>query len=353
MPPSMLAERLVGVGHLGELSRLLSVFSEPRRTALGKRELIELANRTAGAGYRYPNPVAALDLALMLGLVRQRGHFISLTNIGRSFLGEPRSNPTDLDLPQGKLLLALLLDDDTVTHNVASLLRVFRQGVDGRLQARSALLSSDKIQQDTAKLLQQLGALEYRDELFLLTSEFESILPPGLIESAKLSEETLWKRLEAQRQRAKMAEELVVSQEVQRLTELGRRDLAELVFRVSTVDAAAGYDIASFEIDDSPRYIEVKSSTGTRIRFWWSIGERQRAQELRDRYWIYFVPMAHALPHILSPTMLIQNPISHILSGALVEAPSTYVVVDNLQMPVDPDMKFFGSARTIHWLSHR
>lgn len=158
---------------------------------------------------------------------------------------------------------------------------------------------------------------------------FESVLPRYLLEITALTEEALWERLEAQRLRAREAEELVVVEERKRLARLGRSDLAELVVRISAEDVSAGYDIESFEQDGLPRLIEVKSSVGRAIRFEWSIREREMASENRGRYWIYFVPLANVLQKRSLPIWMLRNPIALLRSGKLTEIPSSYVVLAN------------------------
>lgn len=56
---------------------------------------------------------------------------------------------------------------------------------------------------------------------------------------------------------------LVLESERRRLERAGRADLAEKVVHVSVVEGdAAGYDIHSYNLDESPRYLEVKTTRG-------------------------------------------------------------------------------------------
>ena len=57
----------------------------------------------------------------------------------------------------------------------------------------------------------------------------------------------------------KMAEEYVLKTEIAHLENLGLRQLAEKVTRVSLVDDGLGFDILSFESDGTEKHIEVKS----------------------------------------------------------------------------------------------
>ena len=59
-------------------------------------------------------------------------------------------------------------------------------------------------------------------------------------------------------------EKLVLEMERQALIAGGRPDLAERIVHVSVVEGdAAGYDIRSYELDEKPRLIEVKTTRGT------------------------------------------------------------------------------------------
>lgn len=95
-------------------------------------------------------------------------------------------------------------------------------------------------------------------------------------------------------EKSEHAEDLIAEDEVKRLRELGRKDLADLVEVVGTYDATMGFDILSFEgrnsvPDRHDRFIEVKSSEADRLRFFLTFNEMRKARKLRERYFIHFV----------------------------------------------------------------
>lgn len=98
--------------------------------------------------------------------------------------------------------------------------------------------------------------------------------------------------LEARRakQLGDRGEKIVVDLERKRLESLGRPDLAEMVKRISLESDAAGYDILSYEVDDSPRYIEVKATSGWvgDANFFYTANELRIARE-HANYFIYMV----------------------------------------------------------------
>jgi Domain of unknown function (DUF3883) len=96
-------------------------------------------------------------------------------------------------------------------------------------------------------------------------------------------------------------EQIVLLLERRRLTQAGKRALANKVERVSEKDDRLGYDIISFEEDGAHRYIEVKATSGINLGggFFLSNTERQKAATLSN-YHIYFVFLAlTANPRVL------------------------------------------------------
>ena len=82
-------------------------------------------------------------------------------------------------------------------------------------------------------------------------------------------------------------ERLVIETEMERLTKLGRPDLA---LRVDKVLDGRGFDVVSFEPDETERHIEVKSTTGSENEpFYMSANERAFFESDGDQYFIYRV----------------------------------------------------------------
>lgn len=83
---------------------------------------------------------------------------------------------------------------------------------------------------------------------------------------------------------------LVMAHEQKRLRDAGRNDLAARVEHVALSDSAAGYDILSFELDGSEKFIEVKTTTGpASTSFYISENEVNVSRELQERFWLYRV----------------------------------------------------------------
>ena len=326
MENSGLLSLLVETGNVAELNRLLSAYVRRPQRRLGPVELIELANNTAGADYRYPNPEGALRVAVSTGLVRKTGRAISLTDVGELFLDAKDLQRLDLSASQSAILLGLLLDDSEVATVALRLFREFGRGSTADLQVISNPSEWEPPLQALALIFQQLGVLRHKSGVLIVDSALGSFLPRQMFLQTSIDEETLWRRLAAQRLRARDAEEYVRREEQRRLARAGRNDLSQLVIRVSASDVAAGYDIRSFNIDDSARYIEVKSSIGKTLQFEWSVSERAFAAQNRGSYWIYFVPLAGSLKARTLPVWMLTNPLTLIRQRRLWETPSSYLV---------------------------
>ena len=84
---------------------------------------------------------------------------------------------------------------------------------------------------------------------------------------------------------------LVLKYEKERLIDLGRPDLADKVIHASkTIGDGCGYDILSFNDDESERFIEVKTTKGGKTtEFYLSSNELEYSKVQQDSYYLYRV----------------------------------------------------------------
>jgi hypothetical protein len=145
----------------------------------------------------------------------------------------------------------------------------------------------------TIHLLCALGVLDEIDGVLRVKPEHVAVVRELRAERHATTQEELDQALQSERNLGAKAEEAVVEFERYRLRTLKRHVEAEIVVRISQLDVGAGYDIRSFDGEQASinhdRFIEVKASMGKELRFFWSINERRVAEQLGDRYWIYFV----------------------------------------------------------------
>lgn len=129
-----------------------------------------------------------------------------------------------------------------------------------------------------------------------------------------ISEQLLQEILEAERIAGKEAEEYVEQFEKRRLK---RHKNLEGIQIISSLDVGAGYDIISYETEESTttdRFIEVKSYIGSKPQFYWSRNEIAVAQRMGDSYYIYLVNRSNLDKQHYSP-IIIKNPSKAILSS--------------------------------------
>ena len=303
---------------IGAVNLVLSCLSDgPRETEATLRALLMRSGVSGGL----VNPYDSLELAIQLSLVEETSGENRLTALGQELLAAASWPPYNrFNEHQGRRMLDVLIHRSEFAISLAKLIRKMRRRPDGALELvpGSVTLPLDELQ--CLHALQSVRAVRYSSGVLVMdVSVYQSIM--GVLGiSAALTEEELLVILELQRIRAVEAENYVMALEVNRLTEGGRIDLAGLIERVATRDVSAGYDIRSFELDGSDRYIEVKSSTGTDIRFFLSSNEWRFLAEHDTDAWIYFVPRVHELPSPSRPVVAIPGPAKWIKANATVEA---------------------------------
>jgi hypothetical protein len=193
----------------------------------------------------------------------------------------------------------------------------------------------------TVHLLRVLGVLVETQGKLSVSPAYVASVSQLLADRHGMTQGKLEQALQANRKFSAQAEEAVVEYERKRLRALGRDAESELVRRISQLDVGAGYDIQSFDGDkplfDYDRFIEVKASQGTELRFFWSVNERRVAEEKGESYWIYFIGGFQQNQGDQIEPIMIQNPVSRIsqLSQVSTEV-ATYVVTQCDELPLRP-----------------
>src|SRR3989338_4674845 len=189
-------ELIEGMGHIGEVTRMLQVFLTTGTRTLSEKEIAVITNQTAGQTSRYPRPRAALRFSKQMGLVRYTKNWYHLSPLGIQYIQSGKS--AEATLYQNKLLLGLLLDNPDMRVRISD----FFANAHGtpRIQVLKVSLTTASLK-NTARLLQQVGCIEYRDGSFHLVRVFENTVDNLICNRAVLNEQDLWKRLEAQRLR--------------------------------------------------------------------------------------------------------------------------------------------------------
>jgi Domain of unknown function (DUF3883) len=113
---------------------------------------------------------------------------------------------------------------------------------------------------------------------------------PGLIYLNNPIKTNYLEREQQNSRLGELGEELVLEYERWQLKKLGRDNLAKQVTWVSKDNDRAGYDILSWKVDGSQKYIEVKTTKlGKETPFFFSKGELLFSQRSADDYHLYRV----------------------------------------------------------------
>lgn len=115
----------------------------------------------------------------------------------------------------------------------------------------------------------------------------------------KITPEEFVKIKRAMEDNGELGEKVVLASERKRLRKSHRADLADSVRWISAESVGEGYDILSYEIDGTERYIEVKTSIGNSKTFDLSDNEWRTACRLGDKYYICRVTQVRSLPKIM------------------------------------------------------
>lgn len=127
----------------------------------------------------------------------------------------------------------------------------------------------------------------------------------------QLSLEQLKKKLEDNELAGEKAEQFVLEYEKKRLGQ----PLCEKVRCISEIDVTAGYDIVSFDSNQSlepDRFVEVKAASSA--GFYWSRNEYEIAKLKGDAYYLYLVDLGRINQQDYSP-QIIQNPAVNVMEA--------------------------------------
>ena len=159
---------------------------------------------------------------------------------------------------------------------------------------------------------------------FYVAPEFEGIIAKQCcFKRRTMSLERLKKQIEDNEVAGENAELFVLTFEQKRLG----YPLNEQVRRISEIDVSAGYDIVSFESEESnepDRFIEVKALSGK--GFYWSNNECEVAKLKGGSYYLYLVELSQVEKPSYSP-IIIKDPYVNIMNSEdwLVEPQSYFV----------------------------
>ncbi len=281
---------------LPEVARILSVWMQRGFVAATEDELCYWARQTAAKTARFPDPrIGLLGLRKLAAVVAQGDDQLSLAPGLRAVLESGHAALEQLSREVGQFLFQQMFSLDEFRGPLERCLSfvIVREGT-GTVEWDQVPVVDQRnrgwIWLQHLQLAQHLGETIVVDEAVIpFATETFAVSRP-------LSQAELDQRMAAQRERSRLAEELIVAMEQARLRNAGFPDLASGVIRVSDDDVTAGYDILSFETTGDRRHVEVKSSAGPRVWFIWTKNEYEVSFHLENSYWIAWVSWAARLP---------------------------------------------------------
>ena len=172
-------------------------------------------------------------------------------------------------------------------------------------------------------LMLRLGILE-REQAFqshwkisdLATASFEEEMVENLqipMDGSSLTPDQLKNKLALNEVQGQLAEEWVLKYELSRLA---NHPLRKHISQVSTINVAAGYDIASFADESSTafdHFLEVKSFAND-LHFYWSSNEIATARALGEKYCLVLVDRSRINQEGYTPRKIV-DPYTHYFEG--------------------------------------
>lgn len=312
---------LESIRSAGELNRLLIAIQglqgangRARRDRVGQA----LADQTFQAGPAQLDLL--LDLALHFRLVHVRDTEVSITPTGLTFLGQNEDEQYEITEGQRDLLVqSILFGRNQLSAQFELILPDFAFSAPGGRYETSNAADSGRLRALEIRLFCSAiglivdgeGGIRFLDPVFnTLVARRIRIYRQAGWDGTEPTDEDL--------ERATHAEELVYADERRRLDDAGFPELVRRVQHVAAYNAAAGFDVQSFEGEGSrpenpDRFIEVKASRRTQVHFVLTGNELRKARELRAQYRIVFLG-GHELGRTLEhcQVTVISDPIDHI-----------------------------------------
>lgn len=238
----------------------------------------------------------AKDFCEEVGLLESKNSKVRLSSIGDEYLSlgnrdakgyilEPNQKQKDF-LSRRVFLTAPTLD------LTSKILYLFHRDQDGGLRLSKEEVSALE-DQNLLQLLLQLEILIENKDAIQLAPQYADLLEPYISGNLMVITPEKFKQSEVEKEElSKIAEEFVLQSERKRLKSMGAIEQSKKVDHIALRNVAAGYDIVSFNDQDSnthDRFIEVKAGKSRPIRFFFSRNEFETAKRLKGKYSIYYV----------------------------------------------------------------
>ena len=245
----------------------------------------------------------AVEAFSFLGVIEHNSRSIVSTGIIQNSSNENKLKESICKRCIDVLLKEGLLDIDRISFNEVNMLFSLHKNA---FSFDSAIFRN---------MLITLGYLTLKNGVYCIIPADLQDFARRIVERRKtITIEQLRKNLEREQQIGDVGEEFVANLERSRLSP----EKAGMVMRISQVDVAAGYDIASVQGDNSTgidRFIEVKTYIGKK-HFHWSANEISVARLRRELYHLCLVDYNRVNERDYVPEF-IQNPFENVYESSL------------------------------------
>jgi len=335
--------KLPDSNELRELNRILIAVAEltDQDQGCSVNSVITLCSSFTLGG-RPADHAKTLRLSSYTGLLSVEQRTVRLTHLGREFLSGNPDFLYEITETQKIFLAEQLIFNRPWESRARDLLLSFSPNYSKITYELSLIENPLPVRYNsTIHLLRALKVLVEADGKLIVTPRYVAHVNQLLTDRRRMSEKLLDQALQANQKLGMQAEEAVVEYERKRLRTLGHNAEAELVRRISQLDIGAGYDIESFDGDkpffDYDRFIEVKASRKSELRFFWSANERRAAKEKGNKYWIYFVGRFKQSKSDEIIPIMIQNPVKRLsqISQLSVDV-ATYIITQCNDLSLNP-----------------
>ncbi|MHB8602020.1 MAG: protein NO VEIN domain-containing protein [Nitrosotalea sp.] len=306
---------------LREINRLIIVVGQMAINGKAKRKDVVEQCKNIVLGGHIPDHDATIKFCIDMSIIEESNGILSLSPFGNHLLRLNHDNNYDLNKEQEHVLITQCFFRG---YFLAKTIDVLKQLIpDNKLQ--TFVFSSDDESQIQCEppflaLLKQISLIQERDQTLVLNPAYAEHASILLSTRRKMTLEELEEKLELDKIIGRIAEQVVLRYEKQRLSENNAPVESELVQIISNTNVDAGYDMESFDgktLDlQYDRFIEVKGSTQKETDFFWSANEIDVANQKKAKYWIYFVSGINVNLGTANENIeMIPNPVLEVFEG--------------------------------------
>lgn len=312
------------INNLKEINRVLLAIKqrESEENSAKKHDVIEECKNIVIGGH-IPDHNETLSFCITSNILEEHTGSIRFSKIGEQLFQLNKEKQYELTHEQKEILIKRCFFGDYFKEKTLQILKQFY--VDYKRQTFIYSLKNEipiVAEPVFLSLLKQAELILEDENLLIINNEFTSLVSALRTPTHQITDDELTETLKIQKIVGKIAEKIVFEYEKKRLFDEGAKAESNIVQNISNTFVNAGYDINSFDNKTKDlkfnRFIEVKGSTGTKISFFISNNEMNKAKDLGKKYWIYFVPEIDIMTGLHSGEIIkMQNPTNDVFNNSI------------------------------------